>query len=84
MDVHKRCAVLRSNAKFILQQCDALLTNLWPRPSEICEIRGVHGEWAEAVLFHSRTELWQLLWEFGATRPAGWVASKDLQPHGAD
>jgi len=44
----------------------------------------VHGEWAEAVLFHSRTELWQLLWEFGATRPAGWVASKDLQSHGAN
>jgi hypothetical protein len=44
----------------------------------------VHSERAEAVFLHSRTELWQLFWKFGATRPAGWVASKDLQPHRAD
>ena len=83
MHVHKRRAVLRCNAKFVLQQCNALLANLWPWASKIGEIRGVYGEWAEAVLFHPRTELRQLLWKFSATRPAGGIARKDLQPHRA-
>jgi len=38
----------------------------------------VYGKRAEAVFFHARTELWQLFWKFGATRPAGRVASEDL------
>jgi len=84
MHVHKRCAVVGRNTKFVLQQCNALLTNLWAWPSKIGEVRGVHGERAEAVLFHSRAELRQLLWEFSATRPAGWVTSKDLEAHGAN
>ena len=53
-------------------------------PDEMHAIQKVQREWAKAVLFHPRAEFWKLFRQLCATRPAGWVPSKDLQSHCAN
>ena len=80
MHIDKRCAVLGRHAKFVPEQLDGLFTEDGIWSGEIGEIGGMHGERAEAVLLHARAEGGELLREFGAPRPPGGVARKDLQP----
>ena len=78
MDVDERGTVFGRHAKLMAKQLHRLFTEdrIWP--SKIGEIGGVYGEWPEAMLLHARAEGGELLGEFGAARPAGWVSGEDL------
>jgi hypothetical protein len=68
----------------MLQHRNALFADLWPGAGKICKICGVHREWTKAVLLHSCAEFRELFRQLCATCPAGWITSKDLQPHSAN
>ena len=81
MNVDERCTVLGCHAKLVAKQLHRLLTEDRVRPGEVRQIGGVHGKRPEAVLLHAGAEGGELFGEFGAARPARWVAGEDLEPH---